>query len=257
MDGDDGGGEGASLPARIQARLCRYYGIEDAPRVDPFIEVSDEQREALVIHDRDGEIELSLRLPSAAIAAGIRPSFDLLCQVIEGVSHFLYVAERARRELPATELELELQAEVDKYLLLAHGPAEAPRRFEPARAARMRARLFERITYLHPPGTERGDRYRMANDLAARFAGRLERRFARMGASIRCGRCCGASMARARPKRLAWRRPPDSIMPGRSCNAALDRPSPTARSEARRHPRWWAPRPGIRGLRSRRGSRAR
>ncbi|MEO7328293.1 MAG: hypothetical protein ABI193_06930 [Minicystis sp.] len=184
MDATDGGREEESLPARIQARLCRYYGIEDAPNVGPFIEVSKEeegeQREALLIHDHGGEIEISLRLPAAALEAGARPGFDLLCQIIEGVSHFLYVAERARRELPATELELELQAEVDKYLLFAHGTAEAPR-FEPARAERLRARLFERITYLHPAGTEQGDRYRMANDLAARFSGRLERRFARHG----------------------------------------------------------------------------
>ncbi len=181
MDPTSGGTEATSLPARIQARLCRYYGIEDAPEVDPFIEVSDEAREALLIHDHGGEIAIALRLPAAALEAGARPSFDLLCQIIEGVSHFLYVVERARRELPATELELELQAEVDKYLLLAHGPGEAPRRFEPARASLLRARLFDRITYLHPPGTERGDRYRMANDLAARFSGRLERRFARHG----------------------------------------------------------------------------
>ncbi|MFO0761583.1 MAG: hypothetical protein U0359_34390 [Byssovorax sp.] len=181
MDPEDGGTEGRSLPARIQARLCQYYGIDDTPAVDPFIEASDEAREALVIHDQGGEIAISLRLPRAAIKASARPSFDLVCQVIEGVSHFLYVAERARRELPATELELELQAEVDKYLLLAHGPAEAPRRFEPRRTALLRERLFERITYLHPAGTERGDRYRMANDLAARFARSLERRFARHG----------------------------------------------------------------------------
>lgn len=186
MAAAEGGGEAPSLPARIQARLCRYYGIDETPSVEPFIEVAEVSevghgaREALVIHDRGGEIEISLRLPAAALQGGVRPSFDLLCQIIEGVSHFLYVAERARRELPATELELELQAEVDKYLLLAHGPAEAPR-FEPARAERLRERLFERITYLHPPGTERGDRYRMANDLAARFSGRLERRFARHG----------------------------------------------------------------------------
>ncbi len=35
------------------------------------------------------------------------------------------MVERARRELPATQLELELQAEVDKYVLLAHGSALA------------------------------------------------------------------------------------------------------------------------------------
>jgi hypothetical protein len=57
----------------------------------------------------------------------------------------------------------------------------AHRRFEPARASRVRAYLFEEVTFTDPPGTETGDRYRIANDLAARFAGRLEEDFARRG----------------------------------------------------------------------------
>ncbi len=176
--------DGGSLPARIQARLARLYAISDAPPVDDFIEASDHaDREVLVIVDRgaEGEVELALRLPR--LPEGGRPSFDQLCQIVEGVSHFLYLVERARRELPATQLELELQAEVDKYALLAHGPALAagPSRFEPGRAARIRRSLFERVSYLDPAGTVTGDRYRFANDLAAGFAARLERRFARHG----------------------------------------------------------------------------
>jgi hypothetical protein len=177
-------GEPESLPARIQARLSRLYGLSDAPPVDDFIEASVEgDREVLVIVDRGGEddVELALRLPRAAVEG--RPSFDQLCQIVEGVSHFLYVVERARRELPATQLELELQAEVDKYVLLAHGPALAagPPRFEAGRAARIRRTLFDRVSYVDPAGTETGDRYRFANDLAAGFAARLEKRFARHG----------------------------------------------------------------------------
>ena len=181
-------GDGESLPARIQARLTLLYGIEEGPSVDDFIEASDHgDREVLVIVDRggEGEVELSLRLPRAAVEG--RPSFDQLCQIVEGVSHFLYVVERARRELPATQLELELQAEVDKYVLLAHGPALAaePLRFElgfeAGRSARIRQTLFDRVSYVDPVGTETGDRYRFANDLAAGFAARLEKRFARHG----------------------------------------------------------------------------
>jgi hypothetical protein len=170
----------AGLPARIQARLSRWYHIEDAPSVDPFIEAADTGRETLFVRDEGGEVELLLCLPRAAIEpapGGRGPSFDELCQVIEGVSHFLYLAERARRELPATQLELELQAEVDKYVLLSHGDAD----FHPARAARVRARLFEHVSYVHEADTERGARYRVANGLAARFARRLEAIFTRQG----------------------------------------------------------------------------
>ncbi len=164
-----------ALPARIQEQLCRCYGIEDAPAVDAFIEAADDARETLLVRDEGGELELLLRLPRAVVEGGRPPSFDELCQVIEGVSHFLFLAERARRELPTTHLELELQAEVDKYLLLSHDAAG----FHPARAARVRAQLFEKVTYVHAPDTERGARYRMANDLAARFTGRLEALFTR------------------------------------------------------------------------------
>jgi hypothetical protein len=168
-------GARSGLPARIQERLCHHYGIEDAPGVDAFIEPVDDARETLLVRDADGELEVRVCLPRAVVE-GARPmSFDELCQVIEGVSHFLYLAERARRELPATHLELELQAEVDKYVLLSHGGAG----FHPARAARVRAQLFERVSYLHAADTETGARYRMANDLAARFARRLEGIFAR------------------------------------------------------------------------------
>jgi hypothetical protein len=169
-----------SLPATIQTRLSRWYGIEDAPAIDPFIEPVDGGRETLLVRDAGGALEIVLYLPRAAVerAEGSpAPTFDELCQVIEGVSHFLYLAERARRELPATQLELELQAEVDKYLLLTHDR----RGFHPARARAVRARLFDRVRYLHAPDTERGARYRMANDLAARFARRLDAIFTRHG----------------------------------------------------------------------------
>lgn len=159
-----------TLPARIQARLSRWYGIEDAPAVDDFIEPADGERETLFVRDEGGDLEILLRLPRAVVEEGAAPSFDDLCQAIEGVSHFLYLAERARRELPATQLELELQAEVDKYVLLSHDEGG----YHPHRAARVRARLFERVRYLHAADTEPGARYRLANDLAARFAARLE-----------------------------------------------------------------------------------
>ncbi|WP_437323901.1 hypothetical protein [Sorangium sp. So ce381] len=195
---------GATFPARIQQHLARTYALDDAPVVDDFIQLTDgSAREALLIRHAGGDggdIEVALHLPRRAITRGREGTLDEICQIVEGVSHFLYVAERARRELPATQLELELQAEVDKYVLLVHGdladevePPGPPLRrrheaapsgagrFEPERAARIRAHLFERVTFMDPPGTETGDRYRIANDLAARFAGRLEAEFARHG----------------------------------------------------------------------------
>ena len=170
-----------SLPSRIQEHLARYYGLDQSPAIDDYVRQADgAAREELLIRD-DGEgLEVALHLPRL-ILEGARPaSLDILCQVLEGVSHFVYVAERARRELPATHLELELQAEIDKYVLLIHA-GSAGSHYSPARAAALCARLFEGVRYADPVGTERGDRYRMANSLAARLVGRLEARFARRG----------------------------------------------------------------------------
>jgi hypothetical protein len=170
------------LPARIQARLARWYGAHDAPSVDAFIQATDgdAERETLLVRERDGELEVLLRLPRVVVesADGRKaPSFDEVCQAVEGVSHFLYLAERARRELPTTQLELELQAEVDKYLVFSGAESG----LDPGRAARVREQLFGRVRYLHEAETEEGTRYRIANDLAARFARRLEAMFARDG----------------------------------------------------------------------------
>ena len=64
----------------------------------------------------DGAIEMALRCPGSAGRRRLARDADLdpLCQIIEGVSHFVYLAERARVDREATQLELELQAEVDK-----------------------------------------------------------------------------------------------------------------------------------------------
>src|SRR5690606_22268107 len=46
--------------------------------------------------------------------AGLR-HFEAACLATEGVSHFLYVIFRARSAGQVSQLELELQGEVDKY----------------------------------------------------------------------------------------------------------------------------------------------
>jgi hypothetical protein len=115
---------------------------------------------------REGEegLEMALVVPSTAANAN-----DGWLQLAEGVSHFVYVANRARQELPATQLELELQAEVDKFVLLVL--EQVP--YDRVEAFEVHSWLYENVRYLHEAGTELGDRYRTANDLAARFVRRL------------------------------------------------------------------------------------
>jgi hypothetical protein len=151
---------------RLQRRLERFYHLEATPDVRGFVREASEQtgREALLLRESGDELELALVVPATAANQN-----DHWLQLAEGVSHFVYVTNRARQELPATQLELELQAEVDKFVLLVL--EQLP--YDRAEAYEVHARLYENVRYLHEPGTELGDRYRTANSLAARFVRRL------------------------------------------------------------------------------------
>ncbi len=142
------------------------------------------EEQLLVAEDEDG-VGISLYLDAAVLQrlgaccpmqALSESNLADYCTVLEGVSHFHYFVWSAGRERTVSLLELELQAEVDKY-------ASALRLMLEQRAGRFPAelfeRLFERVSFL--PGltpAERG-RYEEAHRFAARFCGRLEERFLR------------------------------------------------------------------------------
>jgi hypothetical protein len=91
---------------------------------------------------------------------------------LEGVSHFLYLAWNAGHDRGVTLLELELQAEIDKYvgswwLLRQQHPARIP--------SELHYLLFERAHVDARLAGARCDLYREANQFAARFCRRLER----------------------------------------------------------------------------------
>lgn len=155
----------------VQQRLERFYSLEPGPDVSDFLRRgNDDSREALFVRHGDDGVEVGLMLPNAG--RDLHGNDDERLQLLEGVSHFVYLAERARVDLPMTELELELQAEVDKFVLLAFDGEKVA----PERARRVRASLYEDVRYLHDAASEKGARYRLANDLAARVSHRLVER---------------------------------------------------------------------------------
>jgi len=100
------------------------------------------------------------------------------CTALEGVSHFLYSTWRLSRDAPVSLLELETQAEVDKYwatvfLVAGQQGGAFPRK--------MHTRLFDRVTFAADLEPEEHHRYRTANRCAAHYCRRLERRFLRRG----------------------------------------------------------------------------
>src|SRR5262249_26350560 len=88
---------------------------------------------------------------------------------VEGVSHFIYAICCARVDRKVTQLELELQAEVDKYVtcLLVGNP-------EPVASTFWRERLFVAPSYEPDLDAIERERYRIANDNAFRYATWLE-----------------------------------------------------------------------------------
>lgn len=169
-----GGAEGprTSLAGRLQTRLERFYRLEPLPDVDDFaVPTEPGGRETVFVRETQGDVEVAVSLPPV----GLSPprgevSLDVLCQVVEGVSHFVYLADRIRDERPMTRLELELQAEVDKFVIVGFAALAHPDR---KAAWRLVSRLYEGVRFLHEAGTEEGERYRIANDLAAKFCARL------------------------------------------------------------------------------------
>jgi hypothetical protein len=176
--------------ARVQRGLETLYRVDTGVVVDDF--VIDESvreslaparrpREQLLVCEDEGEMALALFIDPAVLTnlaqhdpgrqLGDHNLGDFLLAV-EGVSHFVYAIWCARARRPVTQLELELQAEVDKYVtcLLTTEPA-------PDQSEALRHRLFVDAAYEPDLDGEERDRYRAANDNAHRYAAWLEETF--------------------------------------------------------------------------------
>jgi hypothetical protein len=163
-----------ALAGDLQAALERVYLLDRVADVGDFVRDADDggRESVLVRSGDDGALEVSVQLPRLDDDARL----DGFCQIIEGVSHFVYLVERARAGRTTTQLELEVQAEVDKWLILA----ASMRRFDEGRSAALRSRLYERVVFANEAASEAGERYRVANDVANAFVRRLERRYVQM-----------------------------------------------------------------------------
>jgi hypothetical protein len=165
-----------AIASRVQCALERLYRLDRVVSVEGFVLWADSgEREALLLREgADGDLEVGVRLPALPEPAA-NLELDTVCQISEGVSHFVYVVERARTGRAATHLELEVQAEVDKWVVLA----ASIHSFDARRSATLRARLYEDFVFSHDEtsdaGRELAERYRVANDVAHRFVRRLER----------------------------------------------------------------------------------
>jgi len=104
------------------------------------------------------------------------------CTALEGVSHFVYSTWRLSRDVPVSLLELETQAEVDKYAVTVFlmGLQQAAT-LRGAYPAQVHNRLFDRVRFDARLAPHQYERYRTAHRCAARFCRELERRFVNRG----------------------------------------------------------------------------
>jgi hypothetical protein len=125
----------------------------------------------------DGSLlkRLELADPLGALTEGNLADY---CTALEGVSHFVYTAWRLHGDAPVSLLELETQAEVDKYAATVFLVAQQQGGNYPAQ---VHPRLFDRVSFDARLEQEQYDRYRTAHRCAANFCRRLERRFVQRG----------------------------------------------------------------------------
>lgn len=161
----------------LQRRLQTVYGLEEAPCVSDYVTLAPPgQREQVLLRQLEEEeyIELRLVVPECPLSDALVPSrlSDRYLQVVEGVSHFVLLAECIRMGRSTTQLELELQAEVDKLVLIQQCLRNQP----PHESAALHGKLYGSVSFLHAPDTEQGERYRLANRVAAKFTKHLFQR---------------------------------------------------------------------------------
>lgn len=109
--------------------------------------------------------------PGVALHAGNLEPFLI---ALEGVSHLHYALWNGERDVPVTPFELELQAEIDKYVACAkyfelQRDGEVPRRLHHV--------LFDDARYDAALDEEERARYQDANHFAARYCLALQRRY--------------------------------------------------------------------------------
>lgn len=184
--------------APFQRQLERIYEVEIPHSVDDFLitdrevlrdiqgdETSGEpevDEQLLVVQDGD-HLDISLYISDEVMnrLADDHPESRLhdgniadFCTAMEGVSHFVYLIWNASYERTVSLMELEMQAEIDKYVSTAFlfGQQDSGR-IPPS----LHSWLFEQPDYDSSLDRESLERYRDANYYAGKYCERLERRY--------------------------------------------------------------------------------
>ena len=182
----------------LQAQLEAIYQVDLAHRVDDFL-ITDAElanrldtspnpraaREKLLVQQQGDDLNLSLYIDPDVIEAlgggdAVTELHDdnlaAFCTALEGVSHFLYLGWNATNDRSVTQLELELQAEVDKYVSIL---TLVERQGERCTREQLHQWLFAAVSFDPALDAVQLERYRTANRFAARYCERLNTTYLR------------------------------------------------------------------------------
>ena len=173
-------------------RVDPGYDVNDFLITDPIIAeilgngsmIRQTEETVLLREDEDG-LALSVFLDSEMLSRlkGANPLQELqvdqlndLWTVLEGISHFNYIAWRARKNRRVSLLELEMQGEVDKFVstfLMALDQEDGQL------AEKLHGWLFDDVRFNPALSRDQHERYTTANKYAARFCHGLRKRLSR------------------------------------------------------------------------------
>jgi len=179
----------------LQSLLSELYALDLEYEVDDFVTTDEELARALdgggreldeklLIAENDGDAEVSLYLEQRLLerlecrdplTRLDSENLEDFWTAFEGVSHFTYYAWNAARDKDVSLFELELQAEVDKFVTTGMLLREQTGR-EPSG---LHGWLFDSPTLAAELDDRERERYRRANRYAAKYCRRLELALAR------------------------------------------------------------------------------
>lgn len=179
---------------QLQQRLQSVYEIDTGHAVADFL-VSDEAlknhlnngsnhlRESVFVSENEEHLDITVYLHADVVAhlhdenpeQGLHSgNIEDFCLATEGISHFLKLVWHGTYDRSVSLLDLELQAEIDKFVLIYLYIADQVGNIN---TADIRQLLFDSVDY-HPQLNEQErERYQRANHYAGKYCQSLERTF--------------------------------------------------------------------------------
>lgn len=184
--------------SQLQEHLANIYRVDPGYDVNDFL-ITDpviaeilgkgslikETEESVLLQEGEDGLAMSVFLDNAMLSRlkDANPLQELqvnqlsdLWTVLEGISHFNYIAWRARKNRRVSLLELEMQGEVDKFVSTFF---MALNQEDSELAVKLHGWLFDNVRFNPALSKDQHERYTTANNYAARFCHGLRKRLSR------------------------------------------------------------------------------